>query len=275
LKFVEPNVRLIAEPRIDWAELGKYLSSVGVDTILEPEEGADHESWFASRFWDQQGSDAQMLVEVGGKICYRSWEPGLNPNVTKVRTDQEEYLENILKSGHGSVLEHANFTFVLENVSRILTHELVRHRAGTAVSQESMRYVRLTSIPMWIPKWVREDGVAMKRIIEFIWSAEDLLEFLTQHFKIEEEGTPFHKKKVITSFIRRLVPGGHGTDMIWTCNVRALRHIIELRTAPGAEEEIRIVFGQIAKIMKETCPLLFGDFEESEDGSWVPQYHKV
>lgn len=273
MKFVEPKVRLIAQPSIDWVELGAYLTHVGVDTNLD--DRGENETWLASRFWDQGGSDAQMLVEVGGKICYRSWEPGLNPNVTKVRTDQEEYLENILASGHGSVLEHANFTFVLSDVSRVVTHELVRHRAGTAVSQESMRYVRLTSIPMWIPQWVRQDGVAMKKIIEFIWSAEDLLEFLTDHFKINDEGTPFHKKKVVTSFLRRLVPGGHSTDMVWTANVRALRHIIELRTAPGAEEEIRIVFGQIAQIMKKECPILFGDFEEDADGSWKPQHSKV
>jgi thymidylate synthase (FAD) len=265
---------LIAEPNIDWAELKDYLTEVGVDTRIEHEYTED-EPWFSSRFWDQSGTDAQMLVEVGGKICYRSWEPGLNPNVTKVRTDQEAYLENILKSGHGSVLEHANFTFVLSGVSRVLTHELTRHRAGTAVSQESMRYVRLTSIPFWIPKWVRDDGVAMEKIMEFLWGAEDLLEFLTGHWGIEEEGVPFHKKKVITSFLRRLVPGGHATDLIWTCNVRALRHIIELRTAPGAEEEIRILFGEIAQIMKKKCPILFGDFEENEDGSWTPQYHKV
>ena len=64
--------------------------------------------------------------------CYRSWEPGLNPNVRKVPVkDQEAYLQNILKQQHGSVLEHAAASrFVLHNVSRVFTHEIVRHRPG-------------------------------------------------------------------------------------------------------------------------------------------------
>ena len=68
--------------------------------------------------------------------CYRSWEPGLNPNVTRIRTDQAKYLENILASAHGSVLEHVSFTFVLHNVSRVFTHEVVRHRPGVAMWEE-------------------------------------------------------------------------------------------------------------------------------------------
>ena len=90
-------------------------------------------------------------MEFGGRLCYRSWEPGLNPNVTKVRTDQDEYLRNILKQKHGSVLEHISYSFVFHNVSRVLTHELVRHRAGTAISQESMRFVRLDDHAVLVP----------------------------------------------------------------------------------------------------------------------------
>ena len=56
-------------------------------------------------------------------MCYRSWEPGLNPNVRKVREDQEAYLQNILKQQHGSVLQHASFTFVLHNVSRVFCYD--------------------------------------------------------------------------------------------------------------------------------------------------------
>jgi thymidylate synthase (FAD) len=85
-------------------------------------------------------------------MCYRSWEPGLNPNVSRVRTDSAQYLGNVVRSQHGSVLEHANFTFVLHNVSRVLTHELIRHRAGSAFSQESLRYVRLVRHPVLVPR---------------------------------------------------------------------------------------------------------------------------
>ena len=74
-------------------------------------------------------------------------EAGLNKNVSKVRTDHDEYLRNILKQRHGSVLEHVTYSFVFHNVIRVLTHELVRHRPGVAISQESMRFVRLDDIP--------------------------------------------------------------------------------------------------------------------------------
>jgi thymidylate synthase (FAD) len=82
-------------------------------------------------------NDPQNLAEFAGRLCCRSWEPGLNPNVTRVRTDQDAYLGNILASMHGSVLEHISFSFVLHNVSRVFTHELIRHRPGVAVSRSS------------------------------------------------------------------------------------------------------------------------------------------
>ncbi len=69
--------------------------------------------------WRSRGrpTAARLLVEFGGRACYRSWEPGLNANVTKVRTDQREYFANILRSAHGTVLEHANYSFALRNVA--------------------------------------------------------------------------------------------------------------------------------------------------------------
>jgi thymidylate synthase (FAD) len=272
LKIVEPEVRLIARPTLDWEALKGYLESSGVNAAY----GSDA-SWYGSRYWksgDGEG-DAEVLVEVGGKVCYRSWEPGLNPNVTKVRTDQSQYLENILSSGHGSVLEHAQFSFAFRHVSRVLTHELARHRAGTAVSQESMRYVRLDDIPVWVPDWAKDDEFVMWVVQENVKQAERLQADLAEYFKLDDPATPFHEKKAKTSFMRRFAPGGVATDMIWSANIRALRHIIELRTDPSAEEEIRIVFGKVAEIMKEECPQLFDDFTLCTDGAWRPTWRKV
>src|SRR5271168_1529537 len=131
-----PAVFLIARPSIDVEGMRGYLEDVG------------GEAWLERRLAEADGEvrGGETLVEFGGRACYRSWEPGLNPNVTKVRTDQREYFANILRSAHGSVMEHANYSFALRNVSRVLTHELVRHRAGSAFSQESLRYVRLADI---------------------------------------------------------------------------------------------------------------------------------
>ena len=136
-------------------------------------------SWLDRRLAEGDPNAGELLVEFGGRACYRSWEPGLNPNVTKVRTDQREYFENILRSAHGSVLEHASYSFALRNVSRVFTHELVRHRAGSAFSQESLRYVRLTDIGFRVPpalEPVRDQVISLvEQLEEFQVSAADAL----------------------------------------------------------------------------------------------------
>ena len=261
-----PAVFLIARPSIDVEGMRGYLKDVGGEAWLERRLGeADGEA-------DGTIKGGETLVEFGGRACYRSWEPGLNPNVTKVRTDQREYFANILRSAHGSVLEHANYSFALRNVSRVMTHELVRHRAGSAFSQESLRYVRLTDIGFRVPpalEPVREQVLAIvEQLEEFQVSAAADLE-------IDREGVPFHVKKEVTSALRRLAPLGLSTDIIWTANARTLRHVIEMRTAEGAEEELRLVFDEIARIMQAEAPFLFQDFVRQDDGSWVPEHRKV
>jgi thymidylate synthase (FAD) len=257
-----PQVFLIARPSIDVEGMRSYLADVG------------GESWLARRIDESEGSPngGELIVEFGGRACYRSWEPGLNPNVTKVRTDQREYFANILRSAHGSVLEHANYSFALRNVSRIFTHELIRHRAGSAFSQESLRYVRLADIGFRVPpalEQVREQVLAIvEQLEEFQLSAAAKL-------GIDAEGVPFHIKKEVTSALRRLAPIGLSTDIVWTANARTLRHVIEMRTAAGAEEELRLVFDRIAHIMQSEAPGLFQDFARQDDGSWVPEHRKV
>jgi thymidylate synthase (FAD) len=260
-----PSVFLIARPAIALEGMRDYLRDVG------------GESWLQRRLSEAQSAGAdpnggELLVEFGGRACYRSWEPGLNPNVTRVRTDQREYFANILRSAHGSVLEHANFSFALRNVSRVFTHELVRHRAGSAFSQESLRYVRLADIGFRVPpalEPVREQVLSIvEQLEEFQVSAANAL-------GIDQEGVPFHIKKEVTSALRRLAPLGLSTDIVWTANARTLRHVIEMRTAEGAEEELRLVFDRIAQIMQTEAPGLFQDFVRQDDGSWVPEHRKV
>jgi thymidylate synthase (FAD) len=257
-----PSVFLLARPSIDIEGMRGYLQDVG------------GESWLERRLEEapEAPNGGELIVEFGGRACYRSWEPGLNANVTKVRTDQREYFANILRSAHGSVLEHANYSFALRNVSRVFTHELVRHRAGSAFSQESLRYVRLTDIGFRVPEAlepVREQVLAIvEKLEEFQLSAANEL-------GIDEQGVPFHVKKEVTSALRRLAPLGLSTDIIWTANARTLRHVIEMRTAAGAEEELRFVFDKIARMMQSVAPGLFQDFARADDGSWVPEHRKV
>lgn len=261
MRIVEPRVWLIAGPQMYWDQAREFLAEVGGESWADRVEG--------------RVPDAEALVEFGGRECYRSWEPGLNANVTKVRTDSREYLGNILSSGHGSVLEHANFSFILHDVSRVFTHEYCRHRAGNAISQESMRYVRLTDLPFWLPQWALDDIVFMAKAVEFLSMCEEFQEWMTQYFGLDDEGKPFHEKKAKTSFMRRFAPGGHATGLLTTVNVRTMRHIIYMRTALGAEEEIRIVCDLMAKLALEAVPNLMQDYNYSADLEWIPEFVKV
>jgi thymidylate synthase (FAD) len=254
-----PQVFLIARPSIDVEGMRGYLESVGGQSWLERRLG-------------EGANPGELLVEFGGRACYRSWEPGLNPNVSRVRTDQGEYFENILRSQHGSVLEHANYSFALRNVSRVFTHELVRHRAGSAFSQESLRYVRLTDIGFRVPPSLEP---VRDKVVNLVEALEEFQVSAASELGIDEEGVPFHVKKEVTSALRRLAPIGLSTDIVWTANVRTLRHVVEMRTAPGAEEELRLVFDEIASVMKREAPNLFQDFSRHDDGSWVPEHRKV
>jgi thymidylate synthase (FAD) len=257
-----PTVFLIARPSIDVEGMRGYLEDVG------------GESWLERRLGEADGAPngGELIVEFGGRACYRSWEPGLNPNVTKVRTDQREYFANILRSAHGSVLEHANWSFALRNVSRVFTHELVRHRAGSAFSQESLRYVRLTDIGFRVPPALEP---VREQVLSIVEQLEEFQMTAAESLGIDEQGVPFHVKKEVTSALRRLAPIGLSTDIVWTANARTLRHVIEMRTAEGAEEELRLVFDQVARAMQAEAPGLFQDFTRQEDGAWVPEHRKV
>lgn len=260
MKETTPQVELIARPSVDLEALERYLKVVG------------GESWLDMRRNQEGGvNDGQLLIEAAGRACYRSWEEGLNPNVTRIRKDQAEYFINILRSGHGSVLEHSNYTFILSDVSRIFTHEIVRHRAGSAFSQESLRFVRLKEIPFRIPESMES---LRPKIISILETLDEFQISAAEHFGLDEEGINFHTKKEITSALRRLAPEGVSTMIIWTANVRTLRHVIQARTDFGAEEELRHVFDKVGRIMQEEAPLLFGDFTV-EDGAWTTEYRKV
>lgn len=277
-----PQIFLVARPHLDFDGMSDYMTAIGGNRWMER---------IASALIQGSISHAEALVEFHARNCYRSFDVGLNANVTKVREDSAEYLRNILKQHHGSVLEHANFSFVFYNVSRVFTHELVRHRAGVAISQESLRYVRLTDLKVRIPE-ILADGPPLQReawnsggfstsvpmkqvIVELVESLEEFQREAAIAFGLDDENVPFHVKKEVTSALRRLAPVGLSTTIGWTANLRTIRHVIEQRTAAGAEEEIQMVFSQVAAIMQNECPLLFGDYEYASDGSWQTEFGKV
>ncbi len=260
MRETEPKVFLVGETRVVDEGLSAYLAHLGV------------ESWTTDA-----PSDAERLSEVMGRLCYRSFEPGLNPNVTRVREGNARYLANILASRHGSVLEHAMVNFIFADVSRVFTHELVRHRAGTAISQESLRFVRLEELSAWIPTHIRESEEAMELFVRTYEQLEQVQRDMARLFEIDHE-KQFDRKKKLTSAFRRLAPDGLATTIGWSCNLRTLRHILEVRTDPHAEEEIRLVFGKVFEVVQKRYPNALGDYiVETVDGlPWVrTEYRKV
>lgn len=280
MRQVNPEVHLLGRPQIHWEGVKRYLEHVGgmkwferVYPLVCNEDSLTREG--VTGPLDVHLDDGEALVEFMGRLCYKSWDVGLNPNITKVREDSAEYLANVLAQLHGSVFEHANYNFAFENVSRVETHEHVRHRVGVAISQESMRYVRLDDLPIWQPDWALEDEALQIHVVDWLHSTERLQKWMANHFKLDDKGVPFSEKKAKTSYMRRWSPQGVATHMGWSANIRTIRWILQQRTETSAEEEIRMVMQQMGLIMKEICPNFFADFSEDEDGQWITTYRKV
>ena len=221
-----------------------------------------------------EGSDGEYLPEFMGRMCYRSFAPGLNANVTKVRQGNDKYLANILRSGHGSVLEHVCTNWVFSSVSRVFTHELVRHRVGTAISQESLRYVRLDDLDYYVPQCFLENEQALGTWNVVMCFLEEKQKELAEIFNLDGMKN-FTKKKEITSAMRRLAPIGLATTIGWSANLRTLRTVIEQRTSAHAEEEIRLVFQEVARICQREWPNVFQDMAFTDNGEAVFENKKI
>jgi thymidylate synthase (FAD) len=224
-------------------------------------------------------SCAEIIIILAAKRCYKSFAPGLNPNVTKVRENPKEFIYNILLEKHGSVLEHASATFALEGISRVCTHELVRHRIGVAISQESMRYVALEEFKEILSPELENSSSARYEIEDLLERLKNLLSEIKSEQLVSDAS--FDYKKKLTSALRRIVPMGVSTGMVWTANFRALRWVLEQRTNPAAEWEIRRLFNAVGDICLTQWPLVFQDFKKvpCEDYpdlfSFVPEFSKV
>jgi thymidylate synthase (FAD) len=249
---IEPKVTLMAQTRLEPEAIERYLKSINV----------------VDKSFEITGpSDAEGLIELCGRVCYKAFGVGMNPNITKVRKGNLAYIDNILKSGHGSVLEHVSCSFMFDNVSRIFTHELIRHRAGTAVSQESGRYVRkICDLEMWNPPEItkelkNKDGIITSSVTEYLMTMRGVLDKYLYRLVDLDNCKDFGYKKRVTSWLRRYGFEGSPNSIMFTMNFRALRHILEMRTSVHAEEEMRFIFQEVGRIAKKQWPNVFADFE--------------
>lgn len=231
MEFVRPHAIHLAQTEVDEAGLAEYLRAVGA-----PEWSTD------------APTGSEKIVEVLGRACYRSFKPGLNPNVTKVREGNESYIKNIVKVSHGSLLEHGTDTYALFNVSRVVTHQTVRHRVGTAFAQESGHYVRVEGIKSWFPKYF-EEHPKRDELFELYKTRYEILEQAQLDLAriLDVDNLQFSERKRATTAMRRLVPDGIATMLGMSANHRTWRWLIERRTSADNDEEIRIVFFDVYK----------------------------
>jgi len=224
--------------------------------------------------WIGESTDGERLAEFAGRLCYMSQH---NP----AKRETREYLENIKKQGHGSVLEHANYTILLEGISRSLTHELVRHRAGFAYSQLSQRYVDESQASFVIPPAVAGDDA-----LEGAWRSQveqaqavyvDLVAKLMERYGWVADKV--HRRKMAREAARAVLPNATETKIVVTANARAWRTMLELRSSEGAELEIRRMAVAVLRMLKAEAPGFFSDFEiyTGEDRREAARiaYHKV
>lgn len=247
MRRVSPKVFIIAETKINEEGLKAFLKEIK-----------------ATDWTTDAKSGAEKLSEFMGRLCYKSFNTDLNANVNKIREGNAPYMGNIINTKHGSVIEHPSVSFVFSDVSRVFTHELVRHRVGIAISQESLRYVRLTDLGLFLPSCINQNPKMVKLFEETFETLEKLQLQMAKDFGLDEPGVNFDYKKKITSTMRRIAPIGLATTIGWTTNHRNLRFILQLRTHRSAEEEIRLVFAEVGKICQERWPNIYSDFVSEE-----------
>lgn len=206
--------------------------------------------------WIGESTDGERLAEFAGRLCYMSQR---NP----ASRTTHEYLENIKKQGHGSVLEHANYSLLIEGVSRSLTHELVRHRAGFAYSQLSQRYVDESDAAFVIPPAIIGDEALVEAWKAQIESAQATYialvdKLMTRYQWVDDK---VHRRKMAREAARGVLPNSTETKIVVTGNVRAWRTMLELRSSEGAEFEIRRMALAVLRVMQGEAPSFFSDFE--------------
>lgn len=242
-----PSVYLVGRQVLDDGELQRFLADHNVDGWTTDSTRA-----------------AEVLPEVAGRVCYMSFakpRPGGN----------EAYLAHIKEVGHGSVLEHSVWNFIITGVSRSFTHELVRHRAGFGYSQLSQRYVDESVADFVEPDCIADDPELHRTWLAAVDQAQrayvKLVEGLQTKFASIEDKTL--RRKMARQAARSVLPNATETKIFVTANARSWRHFIELRCNEHAETEIRLVAAKVLEILQREAPSLFGDYEfvELPDGS--------
>jgi len=231
----EPRVRLVGRQTVDAAAVDEFLAEEGATWSTDTEVGGER------------------LAEIAGRVCYMSYGKGRKTNA--------EFIGHIVDVGHGSVLEHAVWSFLFTGVSRSFTHELIRHR-HFSYSQLSQRYVDESESAFVEPDCIAEDAELHAVWVEAVNATraayDRLVAGLQERFSNQPDRTL--RRKLARQAARSVLPNATETKIFVTGNARALRHFIELRGSEHADVEIRKAAVQVLKIMQAEAPSIFSDY---------------
>ena len=241
---VEPRVYLVGRQQLDGAAIDRFLGDHAITWSTDTEVGGE------------------ALAEMAGRVCYMSYGKGRKTN--------REFIGHLIDVGHGSVLEHAVWSFLITGVSRSFTHELIRHR-HFSYSQLSQRYVDESD-----SDFVEPDVIAADPALHDVWceavnatraAYDRLVEGLQEKYAAVEDRTL--RRKLARQAARSVLPNATETKIFVTGNARALRHFIELRGSEHADVEIRKVAVALLEILRVEAPSLFADYtlEPLPDGT--------
>jgi thymidylate synthase (FAD) len=232
------NVFMIAEPRLNWPEYNRFYTAEKLGDLSIP--------------WSDPPSAAATLAEICGRLCYMSFGKG--------RKSTDEYLDNIISSLHFSVLEHANWTFIITGVSRSLTHELVRHR-HFSYSQLSQRYVDHSEAEAVMPPGLEGTALGDQWLLHQA-RARTLYAKMVAEIPVEAAGQTA-ERKAKRGAARSVLTEATETKIAVTGNARAWREFIQKRNSPHADQEIRRLAEMLLERLWNSAPELFRDLKEA------------
>jgi thymidylate synthase (FAD) len=188
------------------------------------------------------------LIYTACRTCYSELTP--EDIFTKAATGEIEIakmqrlISNVIESGHGSTIEHVVFTFGISGVSRTLSHQLVRHRAGVAFDQQSQRYVTFKKAATMLPQTIAEAAPDVRAAYE-----EQVAGSMELYGDLVGAGIPGEDARFV-------FPNATRTNLVMTVNLRALIHMSGLRLCTMAQWEIRRLFQLIRHEIFQVSPFL-------------------
>lgn len=185
----------------------------------------------------------EWVVAVAARLCYSPLEgESLKESMTAEKV--EKLIASILAMKHFSVLEHAVFSFLIEGVSRVTTHQLVRHRIGCSYSQKSQRYVKEKEPNFIIPPVIAQDQKAKEKFLSACRESHQ------RYNELVELG--IHREAA-----RYLLPQSIESKLVVTMSARALHHFFSLRCCHRSQDEIRSLAIKMRSLVRKVAPNLF------------------